>query len=686
MLQTDDEDQCSTGLVREPLPGKARQLGRSCPAAMLRAALLGTLAGLVVVGVTVRLSMGPVGANTQTMNLAEAAKKKGGKKQGSPFSQCGGKNWKKSTCCLKGCACIKDNMYYSKCTPPTGSQDCSTDLLKDEVDKAKDRVDAGQLALTDALDVLKTKKEPAKNAAANLKKAKKTVHDADANLKDRKRKELDGISKAKKENESVLKAAKTQKTKSIKAAQAERAKVEKDAIETLAKTVKAADDKFKHVSKEASETKAKVIKDATSEKDSKLDEIKKELDKATSSATKLAASEEKDAKHLWKKTVAEAKKDLEDTEKKAAAEQAKTEKDTKENKTNAESDLQNATAEQKVAYDTWLHKSQERGFVVDWINDYKKDEEFRKTKKCVALWGSCAGTCCPLGCKCNMQNAYYGTCNGMFGKKFCDWKTAVEKQNKSVKAMPKIDRDLHKLDVAKNKSEDELAKAKEAMKTIDATFDEKLANASKKHKTTVASMQKKHDTRVVAAKTKMEAAIAASKKEKNDSIDKAQAKAEKATKASKAKAVKTIADATDKFEKDTKDVREESRTTKKQAHIKADKITKDCHAKEKTLIAQAKNKEVDTIKPAMQQVLSMTTAVREARKKAASQKKKALEDRGKRAEDVKVALKNLLQAENNIKKKKAKLANLKEQVQTWEKASGSGGNHCGVDAEADLEV
>merc|ERR1712008_333488 len=86
---------------------------------------------------------------------------------------------------MGGCACIKDTEYYSMCTPPTGAQDCSVDLLKDEVDKAQGRADDGLQALKDAKDVSTAKRKPAKDAAANLKKAKKTVHVAEAKLKEK---------------------------------------------------------------------------------------------------------------------------------------------------------------------------------------------------------------------------------------------------------------------------------------------------------------------------------------------------------------------------------------------------------------------------------------------------------------------------------------------------------------------
>eukprot|EP00419_Tripos_fusus_P026158 CAMPEP_0172722168 /NCGR_PEP_ID=MMETSP1074-20121228/80820_1 /TAXON_ID=2916 /ORGANISM="Ceratium fusus, Strain PA161109" /LENGTH=705 /DNA_ID=CAMNT_0013548101 /DNA_START=43 /DNA_END=2160 /DNA_ORIENTATION=- len=688
---SDGEEDDSTRLVREPAGGNARQVGRACPQILLRAVLLGALAGLVLVGITVRLSMGPVGANSQTMNLAAAPKaskqKAEGPKreQGSPFTQCGGKNFKKSTCCARGCACIKDTMYYSMCKPPTGSQDCSEDLMKDEVDKAQSRADDGKVAFQGAKDVANTKKQPAKDAANKLKQARKNVKKAAANLKAKQQAEKDGIAKAKKENESVLKAAKAEKTKAIQAAKTERATVEKNAAATLKKTLKDAEDKYNQVSKNALELKTKVIKDATSEREGTLKKTKEEHEEAVATATKLHTSEEKNAKETMHKTLAQAKKDLDDMKKAAAAEYAKTEKRLKKQKADAEAHVKNSTEANKAAYDAWLKKSKELGFVQGWIDEYNKLEAERKTKKCVALWESCAGKCCPLGCKCNMQNAYYGTCNGMFGKKFCDWKTAVAKQNKSVEAMPILTRDLHEFDKAKNKSEEVLAKAKESLKKIVSSFKENLADASKKQNSTVSKAQKKHDDQVVAAKKKMETAIAASKKKKKDTIAEAQAKADKATKECKAKADKTIADAKSKFEKDTKAIREETKKTKKEAHSKFDQTMSSCKAKEKASISAAKKKEVDTIKPAMQKVLDMTTSVRADRKKAEDQKRKAIADRSKKHQESEAALKALLHAEKTVKEKKKNVAKLNGEVETWKKASSSS-QHCGVDAGADLEV
>jgi len=44
---------------------------------------------------------------------------------GKVFSQCGGHAWAGSTCCQKGCVCIRDSKYFSMCTAPGGLNECN---------------------------------------------------------------------------------------------------------------------------------------------------------------------------------------------------------------------------------------------------------------------------------------------------------------------------------------------------------------------------------------------------------------------------------------------------------------------------------------------------------------------------------------------------------------------------------
>jgi len=44
---------------------------------------------------------------------------------GKPFSQCGGQDWAGTTCCQKGCVCIRDSKYFSMCTAPGRLTECN---------------------------------------------------------------------------------------------------------------------------------------------------------------------------------------------------------------------------------------------------------------------------------------------------------------------------------------------------------------------------------------------------------------------------------------------------------------------------------------------------------------------------------------------------------------------------------
>merc|ERR1719210_1841172 len=90
------------------------------------------------------------------------------------FKQCGGEGWKGSSCCQKGCACIRESKYYSGCHAPQGLTGCDTDALEDEVGSASGKVDEAK----EAADEAEAEVKHAKHRLAKAKSEHKDAHEA----------------------------------------------------------------------------------------------------------------------------------------------------------------------------------------------------------------------------------------------------------------------------------------------------------------------------------------------------------------------------------------------------------------------------------------------------------------------------------------------------------------------------
>merc|ERR1712176_225059 len=80
------------------------------------------------------------------------------------FKQCGGVAWEGATCCMKGCACVKESKYYSGCQAALSKGHCDPDSVEDEAVAAKQR--------------LKQAKEDVKVAEAKAKEAEDWLADS----------------------------------------------------------------------------------------------------------------------------------------------------------------------------------------------------------------------------------------------------------------------------------------------------------------------------------------------------------------------------------------------------------------------------------------------------------------------------------------------------------------------------
>merc|ERR1712151_691673 len=78
--------------------------------------------------------------------------------------QCNGDGFQNSTCCYKGCACIKQSKFYSQCETPLGNKVCN-------LEKAKLQSEAWISRMT-------TRKRISHTADMRVKQAIKMVADA----------------------------------------------------------------------------------------------------------------------------------------------------------------------------------------------------------------------------------------------------------------------------------------------------------------------------------------------------------------------------------------------------------------------------------------------------------------------------------------------------------------------------
>mmetsp|Transcript_21377 Transcript_21377/g.61864 ORF Transcript_21377/g.61864 Transcript_21377/m.61864 type:complete len:525 (-) Transcript_21377:79-1653(-) len=200
-----------------------------------------------------------------------------------PFKQCGGAHYTNSTCCVKGCACVKETQYYSQCKPPEGLQHCNHQAAVKEVDAAKERVVDAKIDVKDAKsDVEAAKKAHEACKDANVEAHKKAV--AAAEEADKKHKLLeDDIQKFGKNTRAVKQTCQKEEDGVRKTEEDKRDEIIKGARADLAQTRKS-----------AKETKAKHEKDVRDAKAKADDELAKaiKLKKDTAKAEAAKAKEE----------------------------------------------------------------------------------------------------------------------------------------------------------------------------------------------------------------------------------------------------------------------------------------------------------------------------------------------------------------------------------------------------------
>mmetsp|Transcript_58505 Transcript_58505/g.116006 ORF Transcript_58505/g.116006 Transcript_58505/m.116006 type:complete len:692 (+) Transcript_58505:64-2139(+) len=612
-------------------------------------------------------------ATIQAVAVTKGTKKdhkKEKKEPGAPFTQCGGANYKGKTCCQNGCACIKDDKYYSQCKPPSDLQKCDVGASKVEVKHAKSREKTAQTELQHALaNVVKAKKD-AKNAVSVLKAARKEEAKATKAWKTKDNEEKKQVEAAKNDQSEVFDSAESDRKKSVKSAKDEREKTETAAKDKLAQVKKTAKANQDQVVTKAKEKRDKLVKDAKDTKKTNLNKAHKEMKSVEEDSKKKAAAQKEAATKERKKTITDAAAARDKAIKDAKAEWTASDNKATAAKAKTAKALKEAKEASEAASAALKKQASELGNVSDWVTFYKKQEEMRKTKKCSTMWKDCKAVgCCSLGCKCHWQSKYFASCTGIFGSKnYCEKDKAIAKQTESLQVLPGLQMEH------KNLKEDAENKAKvrddaqQKMDALDTKWASTLGLANKKETDTIAKARETYKEAEDSAVKREEELLRDINQTATDAISKERKKSKIAIQRAKNLAADVIATERKKAKQTITDVWEYTNTTIKDATEQMKTSIAASKNREKRLIEAALKKEKDATSDAMAKIKKATAVAHKATQDADDVRKRRADHAHKKKMEAEATLTHLKRTKQILNNKRHKHAMAKLEVQTWVRA------------------
>merc|ERR1712048_669885 len=153
------------------------------------------------------------------------------------------------------------------------------------------------------------------------------------------------------------------------------------------------------------------------------------------------------------------------------------------------------------------------------IDDYKKKEDMRKSRKCGGAYADCTKTwCCALGCECQ-GDKFYGQCKGINGKVgLCDSKGAAAKH---TEAMTKHDKHKEEVDALNKTHQDKKKTAQELEKKaaeIKTDADKKITSVRKAEEETIQAASKEMEKAVSVVKEKWEKKLAPAREDLDEKL------------------------------------------------------------------------------------------------------------------------------------------------------------------------